>query len=237
MKTHLSLRGIRLQLGDFRLQADVEIGGGCTGLFGPSGSGKTTLIELIAGLRRTTVGRIELDGRVLSDPADRTWIPPHLRRIGYVPQDLALFPHLNVRANVLYGARALSPAEQRASLEALGSLFELEPLLDRRLQGLSGGERQRVAIARALAARPALLLLDEPLTGLDQDRRDHVIAYLRRPARQQSDSHAVCQSSAGRVGRALRRRPGAGTRPHHKPRRTARNLRVGSTAQCFDDGP
>jgi molybdate transport system ATP-binding protein len=177
MNSRLVLRQIELKLGKFRLGVDLELNPGCLGLFGPSGSGKTTLLELIAGLRRATEGRIELEGEILADPAAGKWIPPHRRRIGYVPQDLALFPHLNVRGNILYGAPERAAT---SSVEELTEILELKALLERRIHGLSGGERQRVAIARALAAQPRLLLLDEPLTGLDQDRKDNVLDYLRR---------------------------------------------------------
>jgi molybdate transport system ATP-binding protein len=179
MTSRLALRGIEVKLGAFRLALDLEAHPGCLGVFGPSGSGKTTLLELIAGLRRARAGRIELDGETLADAGNRKWIPPHRRRIGYVPQDLALFPHLNVRKNIHFGAGRSPGRANEPSVDALTEILELAPLLDRRIAGLSGGERQRVAIARALAASPRLLLLDEPLTGLDQDRKDNVLDYLR----------------------------------------------------------
>ncbi len=179
MNTRLALRKVELQLGAFRLAIDVELQPGCVGIFGPSGVGKTTLLELITGLRRPHAGRIELEGDALSDTQNRKWIPPYLRGIGYVPQDLALFPHLDVRQNILYGARHSHSQNAEPSVDSLIAILELAPLLDRRIAGLSGGERQRVALARALAARPRLVLLDEPLTGLDQDRKDNVLAYLR----------------------------------------------------------
>jgi molybdate transport system ATP-binding protein len=180
MRLRLALRGVELTQGAFRLALDLEAQIGCLGVFGPSGSGKTTLLELITGLRRARAGRLELECEILADAADRKWIPPHRRRIGYVPQDLALFPHLNVRGNILYGARGVDRALAEPSLDALTQTLELVPLLDRRVRDLSGGERQRVALARALAAQPRLLLLDEPLTGLDQERKDNVLDYLRR---------------------------------------------------------
>ena len=179
MTSRLALHGISVELGTFRLALDLELNPGCLGVFGSSGAGKTTLLELIAGLRHARAGRIELDGEILADTENRKWIPPHRRRIGYVPQDLALFPHLDVRGNVLYGARRSSGGAAEPSVDALTEILELTPLLDRRIDGLSGGERQRVAIARALAANPRLLLLDEPLTGLDQDRKNNVLDYLR----------------------------------------------------------
>ena len=180
MTLRLALRGVELTQGAFHLALDLEAQIGCLGVFGPSGSGKTTLLELITGLRRARAGRIELEGEILADAADRKWLPPHRRRIGYVPQDLALFPHLDVRGNILYGARGGDRASAEPSLDALTQTLELAPLLDRRVTDLSGGERQRVALARALTAQPRLLLLDEPLTGLDQERKDNVLDYLRR---------------------------------------------------------
>jgi molybdate transport system ATP-binding protein len=179
MNARLSLRQVEVKLGAFRLAVDLELQPGCVGIFGPSGAGKTTLLELIAGLRRASAGQVSFDETVLADFGNRKWIPPHRRRIGYVPQDLALFPHLDVRGNILFGAPKSDASSQGASVEALVQLLDLAPLLARRIGGLSGGERQRVAIARALAAKPRLLLLDEPLTGLDAERKENVLGYLR----------------------------------------------------------
>jgi molybdate transport system ATP-binding protein len=176
MTSQLVLRQVELKLGAFRLALDLDLQLGCLGVFSPSGAGKTTLLELIAGLRRARAGQITLDEDVLSDARGGKWIPPHRRRIGYVPQDLALFPHLHVRANILFGA---PKADYEPSVESLIGILDLDPLLGRRISGLSGGERQRVAIARALAAKPRLLLLDEPLTGLDPERKESVLGYLR----------------------------------------------------------
>jgi molybdate transport system ATP-binding protein len=173
------MHGIEVNLGAFRLALELELQPGCIGVFGPSGAGKTTLLELIAGLRHAQAGRIELNGEVLADATNRKWIPSHRRRIGYVPQDLALFPHLDVRENIFYGARRSGDGTANPTVEGLIEALELAPLLFRRIDGLSGGERQRVAIARALAANPRLLLLDEPLTGLDQERKDNVLDYLK----------------------------------------------------------
>jgi molybdate transport system ATP-binding protein len=162
----LSVREVVLPLAEFTLDVTVAFASGTTALYGPSGAGKTTLLELIAGLRTPRSGSIEFNGRVLSD------LPPRRRRIGYVPQDDVLFPHLSVRRNVYYGSD-----EERA--DVVGAL-EIGPLLDRGVQKLSGGERKRVALARALVTRPDLLLLDEPLAGVDLALRDRVLAYLVR---------------------------------------------------------
>jgi molybdate transport system ATP-binding protein len=138
-----------------------------TALVGPSGSGKTSLIESIAGLRKVS-GQILIDSVLLSDR------PPEQRRIGYVPQDVALFPHLQVRDNICFGGR------DQDRLQSLCNTLELTPLLNRSATTLSGGERQRVAIARALMTNPRLLLLDEPLASVDQPLRERILMFLRR---------------------------------------------------------
>jgi molybdate transport system ATP-binding protein len=162
----LAIRELLLPLGEITLDVTLELDARTTALFGPSGAGKTTLLECIAGLRTPERGCIELQGR------DVTGLPPRLRGIGYVPQDDALFPHLSVRQNVFYGAR-------EAGSEAI-EVLEIAPLLERSVKRLSGGERKRVALARALVTKPALLLLDEPLAGVDLALRGRVLEYLVR---------------------------------------------------------
>ncbi len=175
----LELLDISLPLADFTLRANTTLEATCTGIAGPSGAGKTSLLDLIAGLRRPTAARIVLDGRVLIDTRDKTSIPAHRRTIGYVPQDLALFPHLSVRTNLRYGYRA---AENPAvlQLDHVAEVLEIGGLLDRGISQLSGGEKQRVALARALLAAPRLLLLDEPLSNLDRPLRARLLPYLLR---------------------------------------------------------
>ena len=173
----LELEGIRAELGTFTLALDLVIDRPVTTVCGPSGAGKTTLLELVAGLRRPHAGRIALDDTLLDDAATHRHLAPPARRIGYVPQDLALFPNLDVRRNVMFGAHRGGDAALAA--EAL-YVLQLEGLLDRSIAGLSGGERQRVALARALISAPRLLLLDEPLTGLDAALRDRALEHLRR---------------------------------------------------------
>jgi len=152
--------------------ASVEV----LGLFGPSGSGKTSLLETIAGIRTPDAGEIRVGDRVLFSSASRTNLPARDRRIGYVPQDALLFPNLDVAGNIDYGIRGTT-----ASLRSmLLGILDLEPLLQRRVQKLSGGEKQRVAIARALMTQPAVLLLDEPLAGVDRARRERILPYLLR---------------------------------------------------------
>ena len=165
---------VAVRQGTFALDLKWEGGLGVLGLSGPSGSGKTTVLEIIAGLRHPMAGRVVFDGRTLVDTARRIDEPSRDRGVGYAPQDAALFPHLTVRQNVLYGAgRAKS-----TPLDDVMSMLEVESLIDRRPAGLSGGERQRVALARALLSGPALLLLDEPLAAVDTARRRRVLARL-----------------------------------------------------------
>ena len=178
----LLLRNIRLPLANFALEVDAEITHKVVALFGPSGSGKTSLLDLLAGLRRAPEAFISLDGQVLTDTAAGVEIPTRHRRIGYVPQDGALFPHLAVRENLLYGCNGKPPTDDGCSLtfEHVTEVLEIRPLLDRGIGRLSGGEKQRIALARALLSSPRLLLLDEPMTGLDFNLKGRVIEYLRR---------------------------------------------------------
>ncbi len=161
----IELRGIVLPLVPFTLEVSLAMRARTTALYGPSGAGKTSLLEVIAGLRAPASGRVLLDGRDVTDT------PPRLRRVGYVPQDDALFPHLSVRQNVFYGG-----GDRPHVLEVL----EIEPLLDRGVKRLSGGERKRVALARALLSDPEVLLLDEPLAGVGVELRTRVLDYLVR---------------------------------------------------------
>ena len=149
---------------------------GVTALFGPSGCGKTTTINAILGLLRPDRGHIALGDRVLFD--DRTDLPPQARRIGCVFQDARLFPHMTVTANLRYSARWRRDAAR--DFDRVVQMLGLGALLNRRPATLSGGERQRVAIGRALLSDPALLVLDEPLAALDEDRKAEIMPWLER---------------------------------------------------------
>ena len=175
----LLLKNILLPLADFTLEVDVEMHGRVTAIFGPSGAGKTSLLDLIAGLRVARSAFIQLGGSVLTDTAKKFSMATHRRGIGYVPQDLALFPHLSVRQNLLYG-RNPHAAGPLFSFEHVMKVLEIESLISRGVTELSGGEKQRVALARALLASPRLLLLDEPLASLDVPLKEKIIPYLGR---------------------------------------------------------
>ena len=165
-----------LAQGPFVLELRETLEGGITALFGPSGSGKTTTLDAIAGLRKPRSGSIRVGGRVLFDAQASVDLPPHQRHVGYVPQEPALFPHMDVRRNVLYGRRP----RQKLELATVVRMLEVGDLLERRVPDLSGGERQRVALARALMSAPDLLLLDEPLAAVDVERRRRILPYLLR---------------------------------------------------------
>jgi len=177
---NLALKNIQLPLGAFALELDLVITRRATGIFGASGAGKTSLLDLVAGLRRPMRARIEFDGDVFTDTKARIFVPPDRRRIGYVPQDAALFPHLTVRENLRYGLDLIPTEEHRVSFEQVTRVLEIAALLDRRIDFLSGGEKRRVACGRALLAQPRLLLLDEPLAGLDSGLKSRFMPYLLR---------------------------------------------------------
>jgi molybdate transport system ATP-binding protein len=187
----------RIRLGDFQLDSAFASKARVTALFGPSGSGKSTILRLIAGLLRPEEGRIVLDGRVVFDSAAGVDVPTHLRRVGLVFQDGLLFPHMSVRQNLLYGpwARRLG---RPAAFDRTVAILDLAKLLDRAPRTLSGGERQRVAIGRALLSDPAVMLMDEPVTAIDQERRAEILPFLEMLTRESPTpllyvSHAMAE--------------------------------------------
>ena len=167
---------VELRQGAFTLAAAFQLETRAAALFGPSGAGKTTILDAIAGLRTPQRGTIAIDGRVLYSSGTRVNIPAHQRHVGYVPQDVALFPHMNVRRNLLYGTHS----GESPDLDRVLAMLEIDRLIDRRVTDLSGGERQRVALGRALMSGPSLLLLDEPLAAVDVPLRRRILPYLRR---------------------------------------------------------
>jgi molybdate transport system ATP-binding protein len=165
---------------EFELQAHADLDAGVTGIYGPSGAGKSTLLELIMGLLRPTRGSLHFRDQALADVERAHFVPPWQRHFGLVFQEGRLFPHLSVRRNLVYGAQRLRTEQRRLALPAVVELLELQSLLQRWPSQLSGGERQRVALGRALLFSPRLLLLDEPLSSLDQRLRQQILPFLKR---------------------------------------------------------
>ncbi len=166
---------VEIRRGDAQVSCRIEGGSGITVLFGPSGVGKTSVLDMVAGLLRPDGGHVRVGGEPLFDAARGVDVPPERRRAGYVFQDARLFPHLSVRANLLYGS-----AGNPAALDELAGKLGIAHLLDRWPRTLSGGEARRVAIGRALLAKPRFLLLDEPLSSLDRPRRDEIMGVIER---------------------------------------------------------
>lgn len=205
----IELRDIDVRVGSFLLgNLSLTIPAGSYGvLMGPSGSGKTTLLEVICGLRRPHSGRVLLAGQ------DVTGWPPAQRGLGYVPQDAALFPTLSVRDHLAFAVRLRRQgvAEREKRVAELADRLGLTPLLDRLPAGLSGGERQRVALGRALSFDPAILLLDEPLSSLDEPVRDELIELLRDLHRERRPTvlHVThTRGEAERLGDCVVKMPG-----------------------------
>jgi molybdate transport system ATP-binding protein len=171
---------VRAQLSEqFALDVDIEAPPGITILFGASGSGKSTLLRSVAGLVRPDAGRISVADRLLFDSASGEDVPVQRRGIGFVFQQLALFPHLTIRRNLEFGLDDVAAETRRERVDRIAERFHIDHLLDRRPQHVSGGERQRVALARALVTDPQVLLLDEPLSALDHATQSRIIADLR----------------------------------------------------------
>jgi molybdate transport system ATP-binding protein len=157
-------------------QSDARV----LGIFGKSGSGKTTLVNMLAGIVPATRGHISIDGTILWDHAHGVELPIHERHVGYVFQDALLFPHLSVEKNLRYGERRSEAAAGAVKFAQIVSLLGIEPILMRKPATLSGGEKQRVAIGRALLSNPRVMLMDEPLASLDQERRHEILKLIER---------------------------------------------------------
>jgi molybdate transport system ATP-binding protein len=166
--------------GSFQLDCEFTADAGFTILFGASGAGKTTLLDCVAGLTTPDAGRIAAGDRLLFDSNQNANVPVAKRNVGYVLQDLALFPHLSVEQNVEYGLANISQTQRRARAISMLREFRIEQLRDRRPEQTSGGERQRVALARTLVTEPRVLLLDEPLAAVDAPIKAKIIDDLRR---------------------------------------------------------
>lgn len=183
----LTVRGVSVALGGVPVLGGVDLDVApheVVALLGPSGAGKSTLLRVLAGIVVPSAGSVSWDGD------DITHAAPHQRRIGLVFQDAVLFPHLDVAANVAYGVHGLPAAAQRARVDELLALVDLDGYGDRSVDTLSGGQAQRVALARALAPSPRLLLLDEPFGALDRELRERLAADVRAVLRA-SDTPAV----------------------------------------------
>lgn len=165
------------RIGEAEIACRVEAGEGLTVLFGPSGAGKTSVLNMVAGLLTPDAGYVRVGGELLFEMAAGVDMPPEARRAGYVFQEPRLFPHLRVRANLVYGQRdEAGPLGVDETIAFLG----IAHLLDRWPRTLSGGEARRVAIGRALLSAPRFLLLDEPLSSLDRPRREEIMAVIER---------------------------------------------------------
>jgi molybdate transport system ATP-binding protein len=188
------------RLGAFTLELSFTSQGRLTAFFGQSGAGKTSLVNVIGGLIRPDRGLVAVDGTTLTDTAAGIFVPTHRRRVGYVFQEGRLFPHLTVRQNLLFGRWFRPSQERKIELETVLDLLGIGHLLHRRPGALSGGEKQRVAIGRALLASPRLLLMDEPLAALDEERKAEILPFIER-LRDQADvpiiyvSHSLAEVS------------------------------------------
>lgn len=170
---------VRLKRGTFNSDAQLTADSGVTALFGQSGCGKSTLVSMLAGLLTPDEGHIQMGERTLFDSSKSINVPPHLRNVGYVFQDPRLFPHLTVVKNLAYGMARLPKSQHVETMDKVVDVLGLEFLLTRRPHRLSGGEQQRVAIGRALLSNPQILLMDEPLSNLDEARKHEILPYIQ----------------------------------------------------------
>ena len=168
------------QQADFLLKIKLEVQQTLLGIVGASGSGKSTFLKNIVGLLQPQQGSIQFNQRILVDTEQKIYVPMHQRKIALVFQNALLFPHMNVQQNLRYAEKLVANLEGKFQFEEVLELLELRPLIQRKAHQLSGGEAQRVAIGRALLSSPNLLLLDEPLTGLDSKLKQQILPFLKR---------------------------------------------------------
>jgi len=168
------------KLDNFSLEMDFTVEGDRIGIFGPSGCGKSTLVSLIAGLHRPDRGCIQINGGTVFDGDKRINVPIQQRRIGMVFQRPHLFPHLSVKANLLYGYKRCASDQRKIILENVIDVLQIGNLLHRGVNNLSGGEKQRVAIGRAVLSNPRMLIMDEPLSALDDNLKFQIIPFLKK---------------------------------------------------------
>ena len=166
------------KLGDFHLKVKLQLIKGINCLFGPSGSGKTTIINCIAGLIKPEYAKIKINNVILNNTEENYFCPIHKRNIGYVFQDSRLFPHITVIKNLIYGEKFYKGKEKNFKRNDIIDLLNLDGLVDRYTYNLSGGEKQRVAIGRALLSQPKLIIMDEPLASLDQEKKNELLNYI-----------------------------------------------------------
>ncbi|HEU4758957.1 MAG TPA: ATP-binding cassette domain-containing protein [Dehalococcoidia bacterium] len=209
------------RLRGFRLDVAFSSGRETVVLFGPSGGGKSLTLKAIAGIVRPEAGRIEVGGRLLYDSDSGVNVPPHERRVGYVPQGYALFPHLSVAENIAYGLRGLERGARLDTVREMVALTGLAGLEERRTRQLSGGQQQRVAVARAIAKRPKLLFCDEPTGSLDTESGVQVLeAIAEVTAAVEATTMIVSHNTAigGMADRIVRFRDGriAGIEPNRR---------------------
>ncbi|WP_445660761.1 ATP-binding cassette domain-containing protein [Acinetobacter sp. F16] len=168
------------QYADFILNVELQMQQQLLGIVGASGSGKSTLLKNIVGLIQPQQGSIQFNNRILLDTQRQIHVPMHLRKIALIFQNALLFPHMNVQQNLSYAEKLVSKPERKFLFDEIVDLLELKPLIQRKAHQLSGGEAQRVSIGRALLSSPNLLLLDEPLTGLDNHLKQQILPFLKR---------------------------------------------------------